>query len=139
MKIMIEICGTLFAFLAFIMFISMACGEDTSGYTKIKFKTFKHFYEINPARWGLGSNHVWCYTDMFHAEHLRFGYIDKLRYMLWYVARDRYNTKKGQVESMSKVLAAVKEDIKNLELFANQQVQEGVDMINDILQEKRNE
>lgn len=104
---------------------------------KIKFKTFKHFYEINPDRWVLHEDCVLCKLEYMVCEKLRFGFIDFLRYVLWRTAKNRNNVKKGQVESMSKVIAAVKEDIKNLEIFAEQQVNEGVDMINDILQEKK--
>ena len=112
-------------------------GRGFSDYAKIKFKTFKRFYEINPERWNLYYGIVTCRLGDNTYTRLKFGFVDYLRYLLWHAARNRYDTKKGQVESMAKVIAVVKEDIKNLEIFAEQQVNEGVDMINDILQEKK--
>lgn len=137
MKILLTVFGIVIASLLCIVFMCYVLDSPDANYPKIKFKTFKHFYEINPSRWDLGCGCVRCNLGMLDYEYLKFGFIDFLRYQLWYAARDRYNTQKGQVESMSKVLAVVKEDIKNLEIFAEQQVNEGVDMINDILQETK--
>lgn len=77
--------------------------------TKLKFKNFKEFYEVNPERWGLNEGNVWCRPagDTFY-----FGFIDYIKYVIWKDKIDRGIKSKADNEATARMLKAVKADIK---------------------------
>ena len=132
---------------------------SSKGKTKIKFKTFKHFYNINPDRWKLQDGYVICivgkepykeygwasdfsnyryeratttrYIDK--TQDLAFSFIDHIKYQWWLRTREKHKVEKTHTEAMSQVINAVKKDIKNLEELAEKQINEGIDSVNNVL------
>lgn len=117
----VPVCG-------FIMLLLTLIGYETNG-VKIKFKSFKKFYEINPDRWDLCYGYVRCNTGkMFIYEDFHFGFIDFIKYKLWYKMLERNQNKRREAESISRMITAVKQDIANTECIAKQEVQDAQDI-----------
>lgn len=113
---------------------------------KIKFNTFKKFYEINPDRWKLSNdteyknNYVACYMTRHEGSMLstgyhrfRFGFIDYRRYTHWLKHIEKQKTNLKNMQLMADMIAAVKQDIANMENLAQQQKKQAIDNITSIL------
>jgi len=131
----------------------------SKGKTKIKFRTFKHFYNINPDRWRLWDDYVTCivgkepyeeydwvfdfsnhryervsstrYVDK--TQDLAFDFIDYIKYRWWLRTKEKHKAEKSHTEVMSQVINVVKKDIENLEALAEKQINEGIDSVNNVL------
>lgn len=88
--------------------------EDTHFYLpKIKFASFKKFYEINPNRWALCSGHVECKIDdkYYNPEKFRFSYIGYWKYQSWRKQQQNILKQEKHNESIKRMMDAVKQDI----------------------------
>ena len=109
---------------------------------KIKFNTFKKFYEINPDRWKLSNgtkyqnNYVACYMTRHEGSMLstgyyrfRFGLIDYHRYTHWlkHIEKQKINLK--NIQLMADMIAAVKQDIEKLEHTSDQEIKQSKSII----------
>ena len=72
---------------------------DSNDYPRIKFKSFKNFYELNPDRWRLYDSCVVCKTTIEyitttiygdHYDNFFFSFIDFYRYKAWKSHLDKY-------------------------------------------------
>lgn len=98
--------------------------------TKIKFSSFKKFYEVNPYRWSLCDDHVTCRIDnSFGSISTHFGFIDFYRYKLWRRNLDKRNKEKEHAKDMAIIIANVKKDIENTERVAAQKYKEAKDIL----------
>jgi hypothetical protein len=81
---------------------------------RIKFKTFLHFYRLNPNRWELFEHMVSCKIDLtdLHGKCVSFSFIDFLRYRRWYHKNEANEDKKQADQALADIIAAVKQDIK---------------------------
>ena len=51
--------------------------DDLQKYPKIKFKSFKKFYAVNPSRWKLEDKYVMCIWDnRYSNEYKKYGYYE---------------------------------------------------------------
>lgn len=82
--------------------------------TKLKFKNFKEFYEVNPERWGLNEGNVLCRKAnyKYDGDAFYFGFIDYIKYMMWKRKIDRGIKLKEDNAATARMLKAVKADIK---------------------------
>lgn len=95
---------------------------------KIKFKSFKTFYELNPDRWDLYDDHIACKVIdhngackglLTHKELFRFGPIDFLKYKSWMWHQERHENKLNNAEVTARMIASIKYDIETIEQRAN--------------------
>lgn len=106
------------------------CWVDSIDNTpKIKFKSFKNFYELNDKRWICYGDSVACNTLEtfgFYNAKFHFGFIDFYRYKLWQrsIARAKENQRKARITA--EMVAAVKKDIAASEENAQQYQNEAV-------------
>lgn len=129
---------------------SIICWRDNcqSSAPKIKYKTFKTFYNINPERWNLSDNHVECkvndetngrcifsYGNLY--KSFRFSYFDYLKYFFWNKYNERCELKIEQAESTAAMLAAVQKDINSLEERAKHEKNAAIDDLQKILNNLR--
>lgn len=109
---------------------------------KIKFNTFKKFYEINPDRWKLSSdteyknNYVACYMTRHECSMLstgyygfRFGLIDYRRYTHWLNHMEKQKTDLKNMQLMADMIAVVKQDIEKLEHTSDQEIKQSKSII----------
>lgn len=121
----------------------------TEDIPKIKFSTFRTFYEINPSRWSLSSHTVKCkiprkdikdnnlYGGLFYIEEcFAFNYIDTFRYNRWNKKLNNYNTYQSNVKATARMLEAVKQDIANLESQAQREQSEAIEILRSITNAK---
>lgn len=104
--------------------------ESIDNSTKIKFSSFKKFYEVNPYRWNLFDDGVSCRRDDTCATiSTHFGFIDFYRYKLWRKGLDKRDREKEYAKNMSIIIANVKKDIENTERVAAQKLKEAKDIL----------
>lgn len=103
-----------------IIIFSIVYWSDNSHFNtpKIKFTSFKKFYEINPKRWQLNHGTVDCRTDTFVYEKFHFSYFDFYKYRSWF--NKLWNSKQQEKhnKSIQRMMDAVKQDIANSEAEA---------------------
>ena len=120
--------GALFGILMMILF----WWKETDSVSKIKFKSFKKFYAIEPKRWSINMDYVVCKTQE-RSIIFTFNFIDYYMYRAWYKYNSKMKTRKEmqhrQDNDTSAMLRAVKQDIKNLE---NKVAQEQADALNQM-------
>ena len=81
-------------------------------YPKIKFESFKKFYEINPNRWMCYYAIVECkIKHIADTEKFRFGYLDYLEYRSWLKQREEHNEQERHNRSTKRMMDVVKQDI----------------------------
>ena len=102
---------------------------------KIKFKSFKNFYELNNNRWYLNSDNVVCYThgnSLSGRSVFHFGLIDFYKYQLWKrgLERDAEDRRKNKITEL--MVAAVKQDIAAAEKRAQKYQTEAIDILKAI-------
>ena len=108
-------------------------------YPKIKFKTFKKFYLINPNRWKLYSTIVGCLDESKysyingHYIELRFNYIDCIKYTIWKSILEYREENIKSTETMLRVIELVKKDIIKSEKLAQKRQNEALDNLDKIL------
>ena len=97
---------------------------------KIKFSSFKKFYEINPDRWHLSDDYVACRKDnSFGIISTNFGFVDFYRYKLWRMNSDRRDRQKSRTKNLADIIACVKKDIEHTEQVAAQKYKEAKDIL----------
>lgn len=126
--------------------VSIACWADSIGNTpKIKFKSFKNFYELNPDRWRLHDDTVGCKIDFksmgnfnicINDDKFHFGFIDFYRYKLWKNNLDKRKENKRKAQITASMVAAVKQDIASNEQKAQQYQDEAVQTLWTILKQE---
>lgn len=104
-----------FIFLAWLVVTLIDWSLSSSDTTRMKFKSFVKFYDVNPVRWDLHDGHVNCHIDDMswttNVESFSFGFIDFVRYKLWRKMQERVKRNKQHAESASRMIAAVRRDI----------------------------
>ena len=85
---------------------------ETYETAKMKFNDLKKFYPLNPGRWTLHDDCVWCETNK-HIDCFSFGFIDYYRYKLWRHKKKCEKNKKDDLQAISRMLDVVKEDVEN--------------------------
>ena len=82
--------------------------------TKLKFKNFKEFYEVNPERWGLNEGNVLCRKAncKYDGDTFYFGFLDYIKYVMWKRKIDHRAKSKEDNAATARMLEAVKSDIK---------------------------
>lgn len=120
--------GALFGILIMLLY----WWESTHSVSKIKFKSFKKFYTIEPDRWEIKRDYVVCKTPERHII-LTFNFFDYYVYCAWCKYNSKMKTKKEmqrkQDKDISAVLKVVRQDIKNLE---NKVTREQTDALNQM-------
>lgn len=101
-----------------IVLITIWCDAKCPNDVKLKFSSFKKFYELNPSRWVLYGTGVLCCNDEGGTISTYFGFIDFYRYLLWWKRLDKRKEDKEQAKSLASIVAVVKKDIENAELHA---------------------
>ena len=105
--------------LAFIISLATWTDDTLFCYPKIKFASFKKFYEINPNRWVLHSGHVECKIDgKSYAEKFRFSCIGYWKYKLWSKQQEDILEQERHNRSIQRMMDAVKQDIADSETEA---------------------
>jgi hypothetical protein len=146
MLVFLIILGAVIALIFLLFFVVDYYDELDPNSPKIKFKSFRIFYDINPKRWRLGdyfvvckdSNKGSCYWSLFNVDveyRFYFNFIDSIRYRRWHKNIDKYNTSQANAQITAKMLAAVKQDIAKVEQLAQSEFNQA----NDIIQEVRKE
>ena len=95
--------------------------EEKSG-VKIKFKTFKHFYNVNPDRWDLYDGSIRCNGET--KEYFYFGIIDYIKYKFWRRSLDKQQREQEDMKSVARMIGYVKADIKKMELLSQQELEQ---------------
>lgn len=104
--------------------------ESIGNSIKIKFSSFKKFYDVNPYRWNLFDDGVSCRRDDTCATiSTHFGFIDFYRYKLWRRSLDKRDKEKEHAKDMAIIIANVKKDIENTERAAAQKLKEAKDIL----------
>lgn len=136
--IIIVFIAVLFVFIWWM--VSWYCAKNTG--PKIKFKSFKTFYELNPDRWDLYDDHIACkvidhngaYKGLFtHKELFWFGPIDFLKYKSWMWHQERHENKLNNAEVTARMIASVKHDIETIERRANKYQNQAANDLQHIL------
>ena len=108
---------------------------------KIKFKSFIQFYVINPDRWNLYDDYVECKIQKMEPnsrELFHFGYLDWFRYLLWMHNTSKREQKIENAKATAQMLSMVKKDIEINEQKARAAVNKGVNDLQYILKNERN-
>lgn len=88
--------------------------EDATN--KIKFESFKSFYNINPERWILHDGCVICKDPTrFNGIKFKFNYIDYKRYKRFCKNIDKYNERINSNKDCARMIELVKLDISKIE------------------------
>lgn len=104
--------------------------ESIGNSVKIKFSSFKKFYDVNPYRWNLYDDGVSCRRDnTYGVISTHFGFIDFYRYKLWRKGLDKRDREKEHAKNMSIIISNVKKDIENTERVAAQKLKEAKDIL----------
>jgi hypothetical protein len=107
------------------------CWSDYTDFSrpKIKFESFKKFYEINPTRWTLQHSMVGCKTKLecSGGELFRFSFIDYIEYKLWKNDLARSRTQEQHNKVTKRMLDAVKQDIADSEAKAKSMQNKAID------------
>lgn len=107
------------AFFAWLIILFTDWHDNTSfHYPKIKFVSFKKFYEINPNRWKLRKAAVECVLEGYKVETFRFGFLDYLEYELWIKQQEQNSEQERHNRATKRMMDAVKQDIANSEAHA---------------------
>lgn len=85
--------------------------ENRGPFPRIKLKDFKKFYALNPERWDIAHDYVGCKTSGAKYEYFSFGFIDYMKYLSWKDELESDEKTKTSMESIQRMLDAVKEDI----------------------------
>ena len=97
---------------------------------KLKFKSFKRFYNINPDRWDLDDASVACKckcnTNSWNVtkEYFYFGIVDHIRYKFWKRNLDKRDKEKAHAQSTARMINSVREDIQKIELLGQQELEQ---------------
>lgn len=104
---------------------------------KIKYKSFKTFYNLNPDRWELHCGYVWCRTinknGSYGKEIFRFGFIDYIRYYFWMLGAEKRKNEMDNSEAIARMLASVKYDIEKTERQAKKHSNQAIDDLHQIV------
>lgn len=130
----------------FIVAISLVCVEyifTPKNMPKIKFKSFRSFYALNPDRWDLYDEYVECKTRIVEKygpsfgcvsrQGFRFGLINLYRYKLWYKRTEDREREMDYIEQTSAMLKAVKQDLAKFESSIAATEQKALKNIQDIV------
>ena len=117
-------------FIIVFIFLIIFWSESIGNSTKIKFSSFKKFYEVNPYRWNLYDDGVSCRRDgTYGTISTHFGFIDFYRYKLWRKSLDKRDREKEHAKDLAIIIANVKKDIENTERVAAQKCKEAKDIL----------
>jgi hypothetical protein len=97
--------------------------EEKNG-AKLKFKAFKSFYNINPDRWDLYDGSVKCKGTINSKEYFHFGLIDYIKYKFWRRNLDKRKAERKHAESTARMIDAVKQDIKCMDLLSQSELEQ---------------
>lgn len=133
--LLVGICGSIWLIIIGSLFLNWLF--DFNSGPKIKFKSFKNFYELNPDRWRLCDGYIACKTDtekirttcIDHYDDLQFGFIDFYRYKYWKHCIDKRKQERYNTQITSKMIAAVKQDIAASEEKANKYQNEAAQIL----------
>lgn len=110
----------LFGALGMVILFSLIFWADTTNlnYPKIKFSSFKKFYEINPSRWTLNNGTVHCRINTCVQEKFGFSYFEFLKYRSWLKKLRKQQEQEKNNASTKRMMDAVKQDIADSEAKA---------------------
>ena len=115
------------SFCVFMIYLTIEYFTKKCG-TKLKFKSFKRFYNINPNRWDLYDGFVVCKCNInsWHItkECFYFGIVDYIRYKFWRRNLDKRDKEKAHAQSTARMINSVREDIKKMELLGQQELEQ---------------
>ena len=103
---------------------------------KIKFKSFKSFYDVNPQRWNLYDSYVGCkQEDVWkHDIQFKFGFFDYFKYKRFYKNHEKMQKNMASNKDYARMIELVKSDIAALESQAKSEFTKGINDFNRILQ-----
>lgn len=117
----------LLSFCVFMVYLIIEYFTEKCG-AKLKFKSFKRFYNINPDRWDLDDAFVVCKcnTNSWNTtkEYFYFGFIDYIRYKFWRRNLNKRDKEKAHAQSTARMINSVREDIKKMELLGQQELEQ---------------
>lgn len=96
-------------------FLIIAWTDSIKNTPKIKFKSFKNFYTINPNRWRLYDDYVVCSTTRIWSLHdatFHFGLIDFYRYKLFKCHLNKIKKVNLNKEIVARMIIAVEQDVE---------------------------
>ena len=108
---------------------------------KIKFNSFRTFYEINPKRWDIWNDqYVECkipiegayYINSTRGEEFHFSYIDTHRYIWWKRQLVKRKSNTDNDKATLRMLEAVKLDIAALEDQSKHEINEAKSILKGI-------
>lgn len=138
-KVILPLICLSIAFGAVFVIVEFICWATTvPSAPKIKYKSFKTFYNLNPCRWDLDDGYVWCRTINQNScygskEIFRFGFIGYCRYCYWIKRNEKRENEIENAEVTAKMLYAVKQDIETVEIRAKQYQDQGIKDMQRIL------
>lgn len=97
--------------------------EEKNG-AKLKFKAFKSFYNINPDRWDLRDGSVICKDSSYIKYYFYFSLIDYIKYKFWRRNLDKREAERKHAESTARMIDAVKQDIKRMDLMSQSELEQ---------------
>ena len=102
--------------------------DDCLGITnKIKFKSFKSFYNVNPSRWDLKSGYVICEDPKkYHGILFKFNYFDWWRYQKFLIDQIEIEKNAKSNTDYARMIELVKSDIASLEAQAKAEYEQGL-------------
>ena len=118
--------------------IILGLSPSKYNYAKIKFESFKKFYDINPNRWELHDDHVNCLIETYYNsllnkyERFQFDFVDYRKYVRWLKNKKERDKEMANMESTAKMIAAVRQDISKLEKTADRQIKKSVSILESL-------
>ena len=132
---------SIFAVAAFLVFLiyTLICWYDAKNgcRAKIKYKSFKKFYNLNPDRWILRDGWVDCFCDYSNSYSFYFSYFDWFKYEHFAESIEKHKEKQKANECTAKMLAAVKQDIERHDKVYAAKTQSSIDDMQHIINSLR--
>lgn len=87
-----------------------------SGGIRLKFKTFRSIYNINPNRWDLHDGYVRFIKEPYAwGTSYKFGFIDYFRYKYWKYRLDKQKSRKYETEQILELVSTARQDLVKFE------------------------
>ena len=100
---------------------------------KIKFNSFISFYNINPDRWELNDSTVFFHSSDYQYTKFKFNLIDTIKYKHWKRQKIKNDIILKNCEEYQKVLGIIKQDIQATQQESSRLNNEGLDILNNII------
>ncbi len=127
--VVLTICAGLFLFVTLLSWLDSCCTIEN----RIKFKSFKSFYNINPDRWELCSGYVKCRQGSFKYIDFKFNYWDWYKYNHFHREQKKIKKNMESNKKYAKMIELVKLDIANFEAQNQKNIQAAAADIREIV------